>query len=226
MNPHGPPRGRGGYGISNNPFEYIASPMSSQYNPRVYGSAHNSLETSPSFKATSLPQRTLSRDSSKNTIIATNRNFTFLNMGASNSHRSYPSVFVNGAIVDVNEIVRDIIFNKPHSKYTGPDIGTQSLICPLSHVPITCPVRGTYCNHAQCFDLREFLIAQDNEIWMCPICNQRLTIETIGFDPFYFACTVPNIQVRAASNQSTESSDHNEENWESREAMFENFEQL
>ena len=189
--PFGNSRNVRGYGIGPNVFDHVASPVGIQFSQRTQSPGHNSLETSPLFTAASLPPRTMSRDSCKNPNITVNRNFTFVNLDASNSHRSYPSVFVNGTIEDVNEIVKNIVLNRPPSTYTGPDTGTQSHICPFSHVPITCPVRGTTCYHAQCFDLREFLIAQDNESWKCPVCQQPLTIDTIAFDPFYFAPSSP-----------------------------------
>ena len=216
----GPGRGRSGYGMGSNLFDHVASPVNLPFNPRNHGSAHNSLETSPLFTAASLPPRTLSRESSKNTVVATNRNFSFINLDATNAHRSYPSVFVNGAIVDVNEIVRDIVINKPHSSYYGPDTGTQSHVCPFSHVPITCPVRGTSCAHAQCFDLREFLIAQDNENWKCPICNRPLTIDTIAFDPFYFSPPLPGVNTPSAQPSVPDNGGNPGEVWEPRDMIF------
>ena len=206
--------GRGNYGNKANIFDHVTSPINIQMNAR----SHNSLESSPLFTAASLPQRASSRDINKNSTISQIKTFSFANLNPSNSHRSYPSVFVNGAIVDVNDIVRDIVTNRPHSNYSGPDSGSQSFVCPFSHVPITCPVRGVSCNHAQCFDLREFLIAQDNEDWKCPICNQPLTIDTIQFDPFYFSPQSPSPQINQGDGPMapTDSFDM----WESRDPVF------
>ena len=213
--PFGSGRGRGNYNNKLSIFDQVSSPVNIQLNAR----SHNSLETSPLFTAASLPQRAVSRDQTKNANSSTNKIFSFANLNPSNAHRSYPSVFVNGAIVDVNDIVRDIVTNRPHSNYSGPDSGSQSFVCPFSHVPITCPVRGVTCNHAQCFDLREFLIAQDNEDWKCPICNQSLTVDTIAFDPFYFSPQTPAPQT-GPDLVPFEAPDAGIDMWESRDSMF------
>ncbi|CAN0510360.1 unnamed protein product, partial [Ectocarpus sp. 8 AP-2014] len=41
-------------------------------------------------------------------------------------------------------------------------------------VPITCPGRGRYCKHLQCFDLNTFLSFNKDcagAAWKCGVCN-------------------------------------------------------
>ena len=54
---------------------------------------------------------------------------------------------------------------------------------PYAWTLIETPVRGTRCNHGQCFDLRTFLglmNAQKYRTWKCPVCSiscQKFTID-------------------------------------------------
>ncbi|CAD8063015.1 unnamed protein product [Paramecium primaurelia] len=52
-----------------------------------------------------------------------------------------------------------------------------SLLCPITLQLINIPARGRFCNHLQCFDLENFIIAIDNQkdkkIWKCPICKLK-----------------------------------------------------
>ena len=48
------------------------------------------------------------------------------------------------------------------------------LSCPLSTVRIDTPVRGLFCKHFQCFDLRNYLTLiseSSNPRWNCPVCK-------------------------------------------------------
>jgi hypothetical protein len=48
------------------------------------------------------------------------------------------------------------------------------LSCPLSTERISIPVRGIFCTHFQCFDLKTYtsLISEaTNPRWKCPLCN-------------------------------------------------------
>ena len=61
------------------------------------------------------------------------------------------------------------------------------LTCPLSTVRIDIPARGIFCNHFQCFDLRNYLslISEStNPRWNCPLCK-TLAYE-LEVDPIIF----------------------------------------
>jgi hypothetical protein len=48
------------------------------------------------------------------------------------------------------------------------------LTCALTTEKIEVPVRGIFCKHFQCFDLRNYLILTSqaqNPRWKCPICS-------------------------------------------------------
>ena len=106
----------------------------------------------------------------------------------------YPSVIINGNLVDVNDVVKHIINNNAFSSPVD-DPSPVSYICPFSFVPILCPGRGQNCKHSQCFDIIEFLIMQSSNDaeWKCPICNQSFNISTISFDPFFFKPRKPEV---------------------------------
>lgn len=114
-------------------------------------------------------------------------NCTFSNYQFNRESPAYPSVVVNGLIVDLNDIVRDIIINKPSAPFIENETESISLICPLSQVPITCPGRGALCRHRQCFDLKEFIITQTTDVWLCPICRGPVDLQTLRFDPLFFS---------------------------------------
>lgn len=64
------------------------------------------------------------------------------------------------------------------------DALSDDISCELIKIPLTCtltiekintPVRGFFCTHFQCFDLKNFLdltISSTNPRWLCPICKQ------------------------------------------------------
>ena len=57
--------------------------------------------------------------------------------------------------------------------------------CPISHKPIINPVRGSQCNHLQCFDLESYLFLNlERSLWRCPICFAATIVETIEVDEF------------------------------------------
>jgi E3 SUMO-protein ligase PIAS1 len=50
----------------------------------------------------------------------------------------------------------------------------MSLKCPLTKETIETPVRGIYCSHIHCFDLRSYLtlmLSTKVPSWTCPICK-------------------------------------------------------
>jgi len=149
----------------------------------------NSQENSPLLFATSLPANVIRHESVRSLAPAESpktSTFSFENVESSNYPKTFPSAIVNGMILDVNEIVKDVVLNRPPSQQSFSSNEQKSHICPISYVPISCPVRGEMCCHAQCFDLRSFLISQEVDNWKCPICKSDLTIESLRFDPNYF----------------------------------------
>ncbi|KAH7710261.1 MIZ/SPRING zinc finger domain containing protein [Aphelenchoides avenae] len=62
------------------------------------------------------------------------------------------------------------------------------LICPLSKSRIVTPVRGLFCKHVECFDLRSFLEYHTNDAyWECPFtfCRTKLNCDQLRFDEFF-----------------------------------------
>lgn len=60
------------------------------------------------------------------------------------------------------------------------DVATEtlrlSLLCPLTHLKPSVPVRGARCSHLQCFDLQSFVLLQESpkvNRWKCPICKEH-----------------------------------------------------
>lgn len=111
--------------------------------------------------------------------------FIFKNRSERVNPDQYPSVFFNGQLQDVNDVVKNIVLRREPAPIVQE--GTRSLLCPLSRVPITCPARGVNCNHVDCFDLRQFLMLRLSEGSPCPICNQPLFADDLRFDPSFFA---------------------------------------
>ena len=51
------------------------------------------------------------------------------------------------------------------------------LSCPITTMPIKTPVRAHQCTHFQCFDLLNFLCANENVSgtrWECPVCSKQV----------------------------------------------------
>lgn len=48
------------------------------------------------------------------------------------------------------------------------------MTCPLSTLRIDIPVRGIFCTHFQCFDLKNYLTLISESVnprWNCPLCK-------------------------------------------------------
>lgn len=157
--------------------------------PHASFSGNSSFDNTAFFVSASLPQRSQSKDYSRvsDANSGFKREFKFEKFDEENPPKFFHSVVAGDAIVNPDDLVRDIVYCRPPLTYDETDHQPVSNICPLSHVPITCPVRGETCKHAQCFDLKEFLLLQEDPNWKCPICNADLTVDSIHFDPLYFA---------------------------------------
>ena len=62
------------------------------------------------------------------------------------------------------------------------DCHVFSLLCPIGKTVIETPVRGRYCGHLHCFDLRNFLHANKNPSvgrWRCGVCQRFLSCEDL-----------------------------------------------
>jgi len=106
----------------------------------------------------------------------------------SNAKFQSQTVLINNIPRDINDVIHEIVTSRaPAKKVTVSSL--VSVVCPLSMIPITAPGRGLDCNHAQCFDLRQFILFQLTDDWKCPICQQSLDFESLRFDPFFFKST-------------------------------------
>lgn len=177
--------------------------MASSFFP---GHQHSLMSTAPLFATKSLPV-------SITNMITPQRDFS--DSGESSIHTNgfefvsefreapqvYPSIVVGGMIVDVNDALREIVANRPPAPAISD--GEVSPICPLSYVPITTPGRGVACEHAQCFDLAEFLILQGDQSWICPVCGIPLDFASLRFDPAFMKDRKPVMQETALFDQPT-----------------------
>jgi hypothetical protein len=60
------------------------------------------------------------------------------------------------------------------------------LCCPISQQLIQTPVRGTSCNHWQCFELRNFVESNAHITgtrWECPVCTKILSLNDLQYCP-------------------------------------------
>jgi len=58
-----------------------------------------------------------------------------------------------------------------------------SLRCPLTIKRISTPVRGSKCNHPQCFDLKGFMeFCCQTGNWQCPVCSNPCRFQDLGID--------------------------------------------
>lgn len=60
---------------------------------------------------------------------------------------------------------------------------SEAISCQVVKIPLTCaltteklnyPARGIFCQHFQCFDLKNFIMmtsSSSNPRWVCPICK-------------------------------------------------------
>ena len=119
----------------------------------------------------------------------------FSDASKQNTVPTLPPILLNSSVADINVVCKEIMLEREPAPMTSHD-GVE-FICPLSMVPITIPARGIFCKHAQCFDLREFLLLIPEHNWSCPICHEQLSYDSLRFDPYYFseeATATPDIQ--------------------------------
>ncbi|KAI6182762.1 hypothetical protein M3Y97_00415800 [Aphelenchoides bicaudatus] len=61
-----------------------------------------------------------------------------------------------------------------------------SLICPLSRVRMSNPVRSRNCTHLQCFDLFNYLTMNEKRPnWKCPVCNKPCNYDVLVLDSYF-----------------------------------------
>lgn len=66
----------------------------------------------------------------------------------------------------------------------GPTVSTY---CPLTRGPLTIPVRGVFCSHVQCVDLRNYLLhCQVGGYWNCVVCDAEMREEHICIDSVFW----------------------------------------
>ncbi|KAF3315663.1 hypothetical protein TWF173_003238 [Orbilia oligospora] len=86
----------------------------------------------------------------------------------------------------------DAIANDDDISVVEEDTVTVSVTCPMSQQLIDVPVRGKYCQHLDCFDLKGYLTSRTKfpsgfsvpDSWKCPICSCECTPATIIVDGF------------------------------------------
>ena len=87
------------------------------------------------------------------------------------------------AVQDISYFIQKIITEFPPMEIP-PENQFISDFCPISKKQIVIAVRGMNCKHSQCFDLESFLnIIKDIESIECPLCGNRLTLNSIRHDP-------------------------------------------
>jgi len=68
---------------------------------------------------------------------------------------------------------------------TSPKEFLVSTICPLTKNQIETPIRGEFCSHVQCVDLKGYLAIQEELTnFACPICTKPMRLENINLDVF------------------------------------------
>lgn len=145
------------------------------------GSAH-----SPHLSPASVPISYASSPQANSSSNSDGSNQTFIFNCYIDAPTQYNSntIIINDVPRDINEVISEIILTRPPApQFPKTDI---YYICPFSNVPLTCPGRGVHCSHYNCFDLREFILAQIDDEWRCPICNMPITYNELRFDPQYF----------------------------------------
>lgn len=64
---------------------------------------------------------------------------------------------------------------------------TVSTYCPLTRVPLDIPVRGIFCTHVQCVDLRNYLLhGRVGNYWNCVVCDAEMREEHICIDSVFW----------------------------------------
>lgn len=141
---------------------------------------------SPHFSPSSVPSSYASSPQSSGYPSMDNSQsmFHFVNYAENVVQQNPNTIIINNVPRDVNEVIEEIIKTRPPAPVLPKQVITY--ICPFSMVPITCPGRGVNCQHPQCFDIREYLLAQVDGNWVCPICNMPITFDDLRFDTFFF----------------------------------------
>eukprot|EP00904_Undaria_pinnatifida_P012044 jgi/Undpi1/7970/HiC_scaffold_24.g10442.m1 len=91
-----------------------------------------------------------------------------------------------------------------------------SLRCPLGLVPITCPGRGRFCKHLQCFDLKTFLNFNKDcagAAWKCGVCNMPLRPADLVVDT-YLDEVVRTLEEQGLTNEAEEVEIHKDGHWD------------
>ncbi|CAN0449378.1 unnamed protein product, partial [Ectocarpus sp. 12 AP-2014] len=91
-----------------------------------------------------------------------------------------------------------------------------SLRCPLGLVPITCPGRGRYCKHLQCFDLNTFLSFNKDcagAAWKCGVCNLPIKPEDLVVDT-YLDEVVRSLEEQGLTDDAEEVEIHQDGHWD------------
>ena len=88
---------------------------------------------------------------------------------------------------NIDEMIQNVVQNNQRTSPFDPSTN-GSIIDPISNKNIVIPVRGTSCNHFQCFDLKSFLeLAASYQRWQCPVCNIEIQPEQLQYDQFYLS---------------------------------------
>jgi len=85
------------------------------------------------------------------------------------------------SILDSDDEGNDV--NSDQGKRAGEDKSlTFSLLCNISKTAMQTPVRGRNCKHMQCFDLKNYLIANENLTggrWRCGVCESFVNVRDL-----------------------------------------------
>jgi hypothetical protein len=88
--------------------------------------------------------------------------------------------------IPVDEIVRHILARESAAAVQE-TLHKETGICPLSRKIITCPVRGSKCEHSDCFDLVGYLAyGAKGNTWICPVCHKPAQPDELRVDPEFF----------------------------------------
>jgi hypothetical protein len=88
--------------------------------------------------------------------------------------------------IPVDEIVRHILARE-NAAAGQETLHKETGICPLTRKIITCPVRGSKCEHSDCFDLVGYLAyGAKGNIWICPVCHKPAQPDELRVDPGFF----------------------------------------
>ena len=75
-----------------------------------------------------------------------------------------------------------------------------SLKCPLMASRISLPGRSTTCSHVQCFDLKSYLVMNENKpLWTCPVCSQKAAFESLRVDSLFRKIISENCEILEVS---------------------------